>query len=326
MRRLLAVFVLAAATWLAFFQQEPLPPPVFDPHVGFVDVMPELAGTVRPGSRVTLSGAWRILGRNRDFGSYSALARLPDGRLLAVSDKNGVLLFDVPGSRNPPRARIRPLWGVDTRVESVEPDCEAIALDPASGDIWTAYEGNDRFWVFSSDFFKHRPVAAPVLAQYPDNSGPEAMTRLASGRFVALIENRTSLFTRSRHPGLLWQGAPRANEEPLHFTAEMPQGYRPTEAAPLPDGRMLVLGRKMTLLGFRSVIGVADPRGLREGGTLTVAPIAEIADHRISDNYEGMTTRANADGSTTIWLISDSNVSSWLQRSMLLQLEWRERG
>lgn len=324
MRRLFAVLVLAAAVWLAFFKRDVPPPPVFDPRVFFVDVMPEPAGQIRPGAGVALSGAWRILGRNRDFGSYSALARLPDGRLLAVSDKNGVLLFDVPGSRTPLRARIRPLWGVDTRVETVEPDCEAIALDPATGDIWTAYEGNDRFWVFSADFFKRRPVAAPVLAQYPDNSGPEAMTRLASGRFIALIEKRISLFTRSRHPGLLWKGTPVAGEEPLHFTAEMPEGFRPTDATPLPDGRMLVLGRKVTLLGFRSVVGVADPRDLREGGTLAVTPIAEIADHRITDNYEGMTTRANADGSTTIWLISDSNVSSWLQRSMLLQLEWRE--
>lgn len=324
MVRLFASLLLAAVCWAVFLWQVPAPQPDFDPRVTFTDLMPAIrAGGPVQGMGAELVGAWDLHSTNRDFGNYSALAQYGDGRLLAVSDKNGALLFDPPGARRVQRIAIRPLWGVNTRIERVEPDCEAIAIDPANGDIWTAYEGNTAFWVFTHDFGRHHRVAAPVLGEWPENAGPEAMTRLADGRFVVLIEAYESLFSLSRHPALLYPASPRPGQTPLRFSIAMPEGFRPVEAAALPDGRLLVLGRRITLNGFRSVIAVANPREIRAGGVLAVREIARIGDSRIRDNYEAMTATANRDGTVTIWLMSDHNIAVWLQRSLLLELRWR---
>lgn len=325
MRRLLALLVLLPAAYATVWWRTPLGEPSFDPRVEFTDLIPAFRsdGPLPAMGEAVLTGAWELHASNRDFGSYSALGRLADGRLLAVSDKNGALMFDVPGSHYPQRAYIRPLWGVDTRVVRLESDCEALALDPATGDIWTAYEGNEAYWVFSPDFKKRRRVAAPILGEWPGNSGPEAMTRLEDGRFVVILEASTSPFTRTLHPALLYPADPQPNEQPLRFTVAMPTGFRPTEVAALADGRLLVLGRKVTLIGFRSMIAIADPQTIRAGTVMPVREIARIGDRRLRDNYEAMTTRTNPDGSVTIWLMSDNNISAWLQRSLLLELHWR---
>ena len=103
----------------------------------------------------------------------------------------------------------------------------------------------------------------------------------------------------------------------------MPEGYRPVELAQMPDGRLLILGRKFTLDGFRTVVTmVDDPRAIRSGASVVARPIAWLTDSRLRDNYEGMVATAEPDGGTAVWLISDNNQMAWLQRTLLLKLRF----
>jgi hypothetical protein len=324
MRRLLATLLLLLAAYGATFWRSPVPQPSFDPRVTFDDLMPEIRrGGLPVMGAVDLVGAWHLHSANRDFGSYSALAALPDGQLLAVSDKNGVLRFDPPGRRVPQRTAIRPLFGGNPFIAKHEADAEAVAIDPATGDVWASFEGNAVFVRFAPDFSTYAKVAAPVLEEWPDNSGPEAMTRLADGRFVAMIEDSTSLLHPDRHPVLVYRGAPRPGEVPLRLAVEMPGGFRPTDAAQLPDGRLLVLGRKVTLTGFTCVLALVDPREFKAGAVVIARELARVDDPRLRDNYEGLAVVREADGAVTLWLVSDDNLSTWFQRTLLLELRWR---
>lgn len=321
MRRLALILTLAAALYAATFWRGPITAPSTEQKVLFTDLMPQLQAEPPQLGAVSLTGAWQLSSANEDFGGYSALGKLADGRLLAVSDRNSFLIFPPPVAGNSaPPVQLRKLFPGDPHKEKQELDAEALTIDPASGEIWMAFEDAKSFWAFAPNLTQRRRIAAPVLLNWPGNAGPEAMTRLSDGRFMVMIEARESELAGSRHPALLYPSAPHPNQAPLRFTVEMPAGFRPTDAAPLPDGRALVLGRDWGIGGFESIIGIADLSGVKAGAIVPVREIARITDHRISDNYEGMLVEPELSGKLTVWLISDNNQSFWLQRNLLLRL------
>ncbi len=173
---------------------------------------------------------------------------------------------------------------------------------------------------FSPELARRSGIPLPVLAEWPKNQGPEAMTLLADGRTVIVGESYVRWQDRTRHPGLIFPGIPRPRENPARFELVLPAGYRPSELAQMPDGRMLVLGRNFSLAGFRSLIAIFAPRDIRAGTVITPRVIARIDDPRIRDNYEGMTVTREADGSQLVWLVSDSNEMVLMQRTLLLKL------
>ncbi len=228
MRRLSLILALAAALFAVTFWRESGPARSEEQRVKFTDLMPQLRIEPPKLGRATLTGAWHLSSSNDDFGGYSALGKLADGRFLAVSDRNSFLIFPspVPGNSAPP-VQLRKLFTGDPNREKQELDPEALTIDPASGAIWLAFEDAKSFWTFAPDLTPRRPVAAPVLLNWPGNAGPEAMTRLADGRFVVMMEAHESKFAGSRHPALLYPSTPRPDEGPLRFTVEMPAGFRP---------------------------------------------------------------------------------------------------
>lgn len=323
MIRTLAVLVLAAALFTTSFWRTPDPAVSTDSRIVFSDLIPQLSGQSRTVGPLVVTGAWEMQSAHRDFGGYSALARLADGRFAAVSDRGSVLLFAPPTSSAAPfvTGTFQTLFRPKKVREKRENDPEAMAIDPTDGRVWLAFEGAQSFWTFPQDFTRPQRVPAPVLLNWPGNEGPEAFARLTDGRFVALIEARESLLSRARHPALLYPHAPRPREKPLRFTVEMPAGFRPTDGAPLPAGRLLVLGRDWGIGGYRSVLGILDLADLREGTTVKVAELGRISDRAIRDNYEAIAVEVQHDGKLTVWMISDNNQSFWLQRTLLLRLE-----
>ncbi|NKJ42727.1 esterase-like activity of phytase family protein [Novosphingobium sp. SG720] len=323
MRRI-ALFLLILALVPAIYVRQHLPPPSPYRPVIYHDLLPGLraAGHDPRYGALTLTGAWQLTSANPDFGNFSALAVRSSGDLLAVSDRNAVMVFSRPDRPGPwhtwQRDTIRQAW----RGQEIDTDSESVSVDPRSGNVLIGYEGTPRFHLFSADFTHDRKIAAPVLMEWPNNQGPESLRQLADGRTVAIGEVYAHWWSRRRHTGLIWPGLPRPNQAPARFELIMPEGYRPVELAQAPDGRLLVLGRKFTLGGFRTVVTlVADPRAIRPGAQVEAQPIAWIDDPRIRDNYEGMVATPEADGSTAIWLISDSNQMVWLQRTLLLKLK-----
>ncbi|MCW1382125.1 esterase-like activity of phytase family protein [Novosphingobium sp. KCTC 2891] len=320
--RIAKIPLLLAALAVTFVGGGKFPRDVRDRQIVFRDL---LAGEapVRIGNELEVAGAWWMRSRQSSFGNYSALAIMPGGRLLAISDRNAMLAFARPdGSLHQPAFFGRPLPD-DFRLARLSADAEAVSLIPSTGELLVAVEGSDRIFALRRDFKAFRTFTVPALWEWPVNQGPEAAQVLADGRLVLIGETYAHRFDRRLHPALLFPGLPRAGEAPGRFLLEMPEGYRPTDLAQMPDGRLLVLGRKFTLMGFRSVIMTADPAALRAGAVVRTHEIARIDDPRVRDNYEGMAVSRERDGSTAIWIISDSNAMVWMQRTILLKLRFR---
>lgn len=274
------------------------------------------------GPQADLVGAWVLRGGFGLFGNYSALAALPDGRLLALGDRNGFLVFAPPGAR-PKRAiygmPFPPTWS----RQGQSFDGEAITRVKGGTQVLVACEGTGTLSLFESNLKTFQQISVPALREWGHNQGPEAMRQLADGRLVLIAEMRADWFDRRRYPGLIFRGVPKPGERPGRFVMVMPEGYRPTELAQLPDGRLLVLGRKFTPTGFHTVIVAADPAAVRDGAEVQTREIARISDPRFRENYEGMAITSDGEGRPAIWLISDSNTTVWLQRTLLLKLRLR---
>ncbi|WP_298191336.1 esterase-like activity of phytase family protein [Novosphingobium sp.] len=311
----LLILALMPAVWL----HGDRPPEPSDTDIGLVDLMPALRSDLPDTGALRLEGAWRITGRARVLGTLSGLAQTPRG-LLAVGDRGGILRFAWPDRPGPWHAVAGRLINLDWRKYRYPTDPEAVFIDPGSGDLIVAFEDAPMLERFSADLARRSSIPLPVLAEWPDNKGAEGMARLADGRTVVIGETYGHWFDRTRHPGLIWSGLPRPFEAPLRFELVLPAGYRPSELAQMPDGRLLVLGRHFSLAGFRSVLAVFAPQDIRPGAVVTPQVVARIDDPRIRDNYEGMTVTREGDGSQMVWLISDSNEMVQMQRTLVLKL------
>ena len=310
--RALKLALLILALLPAVYCHAPKPPPVRDTRVALVDLMPALrtSGRLPDTGALQLVGAWQLRSGNSNFGNFSGLAQT-GGDFVTVGDRGGVLWFARPDKPGPWRTRLTRLTSLEWRKYRYPVDAEAVAVRPGTRDLLVAFEDAPVLERFSPDLARRNPIPLPVFAEWPPNQGPEAMTRLADGRTVIAGEVYARWLDRTLHPGLIFPGEPRPYETPARFTLQMPAGYRPSELAQMPDGRLLVLGRNFSFAGFRSVIGLFAPADVRPGATITPRVIARISDPRIRENYEGMTVTREADGSQAIWLISDSNEMVW---------------
>ena len=70
---------------------------------------------------------------------------------------------------------------------------------------------------------------------WPQNTGPEAMVRLADGRFVILSESYAGWEDGSGHPALLFAQDPAAVQRAVRFRFAGAAGYRPTDMAQKAD-------------------------------------------------------------------------------------------
>lgn len=157
--------------------------------------------------------------------------------------------------------------------------------------------------------------APPGLEQAPANSGLETLAVLPDGRWLAIAED----LALPEAPGLTagWIGRPGD---------WMPIGWRPgpdlypVDAAPLPDGGVLVLERGFSLLGgFSGRLTRVPARALaaaRPGSVLEGEEILRLAAPLPVDNYEGVSVVRYRD-TTLVALVSDDNENR-LQRSLLL--------
>ncbi len=267
------------------------------------------------------AGAWRITGRHWRFGGFSALVPLGDGELLAIGDRGYRLRFSPPGA-----AQHRPAFGVTVPRRfggKSMIDAESAAFDPLSRRLWIGWEDDKsitRHGLAFRGFARSYPAA---LRHWGENLGPEAMVRLDDGRFVVLREGFSGLLERRNHQALLFTGDPTAATPPPQvFTFAGPEGYSPTDMAQLPDGRVLVLMRRLLWplpARFTGRIAIADPRAIRPGRAWHASEVARLEAPLPVDNFEGIAVEPRRDGKVTVWLISDDN-RALSQRTMLWKL------
>jgi hypothetical protein len=160
------------------------------------------------------------------------------------------------------------------------------------------------------------PIRIPRAARgLPRNGGIEALATLRSGRLVILSEEGKS------HSGDLrgWlQGKSGWTEIAVARTG----AFLPTDLARLPDGDLLLLERRVGLIGgFAARLSVLSAEDLGSGAIIAGREIATIMAPLTVDNFEAVATRKAPDGSTLIYLATDDN-QNLFERTLLLQFRW----
>ncbi|GGC04043.1 hypothetical protein GCM10011494_23110 [Novosphingobium endophyticum] len=268
----------------------------------------------------SLDGAWQMASRSYGFGSYSALLAMPDRTLLALSDNGTYLRFTPPGAE---RGRFETGEIKVGKFRSKEQrDIESAARDPRTGQLWLGLEGSNaviRLAPGLDVLGKARPRA---ISRWGSNSGAEAMARLADGRFVLLREAADDWLAKWRHDAVVFEGDPTAGAKSWHFVFDGPAGFSPTDMTQMPDGRLLILMRRLVWpmpQRFAGRLVLADPADIRPGKVWKAREVARIASSLPVDNFEGLAVVPSRDGRLTVWIISDDNFSR-LQRTVLWKL------
>lgn len=260
---------------------------------------------------------------DRRFGGLSALLISPDGtEITTVSDKGYRIRFDLQHDAEGrltgvTEGQIAPLLGRDgmPMEDKLDRDAEALARLPG-GALAIGFEHNHRIWRYATAEDPLTGIPGPLT--FPPrhyslgrNSGLEAISELADGGLLAIVEGRDDV---SESPAYLWRGG-----RWHRMTYRRDGGFRATGAALLPDGDILMVERFFTILSGVKIRLVRLPaNSLQPGASLSGEVLATLTPPVALDNMEGIDVRRGKNGETLIYLISDDNYSP-LQRTLLLQ-------
>jgi len=281
---------------------------------------------------------WRgglvVTADDRDFGGLSDLAIDPAGReILAVSDSgrwlSATLSYDGAGQLSGMTAtRFGHLRGVDGAVLQGKrrQDAEALTRLPDGGGLVVGYERDHRIRLFpAGNDLNARPqslAAPPRLSAAALNSGVEALVALADGRLLAFTESQAASAANGpeNYAVYLWEQGRGWTELALK-----PVGlFRPTGAALLPGGDVMLLERRFTLLGGVGIrLRLIPAAAIAPGAVLTGTEIAELRLPLTVDNFEGLAVHQTPAGATRLTLLSDDNFNA-LQRTLIVQFELSE--
>ena len=313
-RKILACVVALGLAPGTLVRSEP-PPPDYTSPVKMTSMAVDRLET----GPLTLSGAWVLSSENDHFGGFSSLVVRPSGEFLSASDSGRLMAFprpDIGGGE----ITLEPFLS-SREIDKMAVDVESLAIDPVTGDLWAGVEWAQEIMALGSQLRRRDAVRPEEMKDWGGNSGPEAMVRLADGRFV-VIEERAS--SAGLHRALLFPRDPVEGDRPIGFTFRGREDYRPSDAALLPDGRFDVLLRGVAWdlpLRFPSLIVIATPEDIGEGETLDSKLLAPVDAPLPNDNFEGMAVIEDRPGQWDFWLISDDNFASY-QRTILIKLRW----
>ena len=282
-------------------------------------------------------GGLSIRSADPRFGGLSDLRVSPDGaRLLAVSDCGRGLSATLtygPDGRLAGLAEARLVDLGSSRTGPNALDAESLVWGPEGLEVGFEGRAGRRAYALEPAFAgpARRLPSPPGLGVCARNGGLETMTATAGGQRLLVCEARRA--PSGTVPAWVGQGetwAPR--EYPLHFDGGwMGEPFRPTGAALLPGGDLLVVERRFPPAGARIV---RLPRAaLDESGPLRPAEVARMEAPLTLDNFEGVEARRDgSSGRTLVYLLSDDNGCAkegatplpGLQRTLLLMFSLDE--
>jgi hypothetical protein len=310
-------FLLAALVLLGTFaplslQRRDPPPAVSLVHFEPVP-LEEGAPDARRLGQLTFLGGWVLTSNDARFGGISAL-HVEAGAALALSDAGWRIQVPLPPAPGPVRAEIAMIeQGPGPEDDKENRDVESMAVAGAA--LWVGYEQANAIWRYDRrDFAARGSAAPPAMAQWNGNRGAEAMVRLADGRFLVFDEG-----DGGDSEALLFAGDPAEPGTPvLRLRYRPPAGYRITDAALLPDGRLALLHRRVGLFdGFTAKLTLARLPIAAEGALIAGEEAATFDGAVTRDNFEALSvTREN--GRTILWIASDDNYNA-LQRTLLMK-------
>jgi hypothetical protein len=278
--------------------------------------------------RLEYRGGLHLTSDDPRFGGISSIRVLPGGeRLVAVSDEGFWLSARLVRSRGLLEGlegvEMGPLLGPDGRPpESKDArDAESLALLPDGGFV-VGFERQHRLLRYPAGTGRPDGVPVPVppppgLDEAPFNGGIEALVVLRGGALFALTE-----YWIEKDEIVGWTGGP-GDWKRLGMRFE--GALRPSDAAALPQGDVLVLERAYN--PERGVVSVRirriERQAIRPGAALRGRPVAEFAPPLTLDNYEGIAA-VGEPGEVEVYLASDDNRDRVRQRTLLLAFALRK--
>lgn len=301
--------------------------PLWDgpPHVSATRVP---LSEAQPGLRVlgplTYLGGVHLSSRTWAFGGFSSLL-VRGNRFLLLSDGGLTLNFAMGADWQPRdvRAGILP-GGPGTGWRKQDRDSESLIVDPRTGDLLVGFERANAIWRYDRTLTRVIRHHAPRRMQrWPRNGGAEAMVVLRDGRTIVFSEDADMPGGAPGRQALIFAGDPT---DPLvrarRFALLPPDGYYPTDAAVLPDGRLLVLTRAFSVRDFFTAkLLLVDAAAIRPGATVRGRELAHFAGDVIHDNFEGLAVTREGKA-TILWILSDDNGPSLFERTLLLKFRF----
>ncbi len=262
-------------------------------------------------------GGWVLKGSDRRFGGISSMT-IQDGHFVMLSDGGVVTRLRFIGSGTEPDVAMSELPdGPGDSSNKADRDSESSTFDPASGHVWAGFETSNQIWRYTRGYAAADGHVAPAaMHDWPVNEGAEAMVRLHDGRFLVFAE--TKKCQDGSHRALLFAGDPIDHPDAQSFCYRGPPGFAPTDAAELPDGRVIVLHRRFSpTAGFAAALTVIDPRAIEPDGAPVVGRLlAKLAPPFTVDNMEALAIQPTASG-PVLWIASDDNYF-FLERTLLM--------
>jgi hypothetical protein len=290
-----------------------------------VDLNPSDPKQVSVGRLRYRGGLW-LTADDARFGGFSTLRILPDGpRMVAVSDEGrwlaARLVHDADGMlTGVADAEMGTLQDTEGRplASKEAADSESMARMP-DGSFVVGFEHQHRLWHYDGSSGHPdgpaRALPSPAgLEVAPENGGLEAVVALPTGRLLALTEY---WIVGDVIRG--WFDGPDA-WKPLGYRFSGP--YRPSDAAVLPSGDVLVLERAYN--PQRGVIGIhfrrLQSRRLKKNAALSSELLGTLEPPLLLDNFEGIDCLGAPGKPTVVYVISDDNFNKE-QRTLLLKFE-----
>jgi hypothetical protein len=264
------------------------------------------AASSTTGSEAVLLGTYVWDEGWEGFGGFSGLELADDGASFTVlSDRillvSGHLVRDAAGvvtavQAGPPEPLLDTEGG---RLRGARADSEGLAIGP-DGRVWISFEGRARVRLQGRD-----GVPPSLIPDHPDfetlrrNSSLEALAVDAEGALYTLPERAPGnggTFPVYRFRDGAWD---------IAFRLPARDGFAVSGADVGPDGRLYLLERDFTGLGFRSRLRRINLDGTGEETLLTTA----TGTH---DNLEGVAIWADAEGLRAT-MVSDDNLRFFQQ-------------
>ena len=271
---------------------------------------------------LTYLGGIRLKSPELAFGGFSSMRIVGDDFTL-LSDGGTFIRFRMGKDWQPRNVQFGDLpAGPGSGWLKRDRDSESMTNDPVTGKVWVGFEQYNAIWRYNADLTRaERSVRPAAMRDWSSNGGPESLVRLHDGRFLTIGETSRPKGSRIGREGLLFPGDPTAPDiKPIRFVYMPPdEQHDPSDAAQLPDGRLIVLNRRFSVPGlFTAKLTLIDPREIRPGGAvLRGTEIATLAAPLLHDNYEALAVTREGDD-TILWIASDDNQQFW-EWSLLLK-------
>jgi hypothetical protein len=284
--------------------------------------------TIPPGNAdiptsisLKLVEGWELTSKTRGFGALSAV--FASGDVFTFMADNGALIRFTRQStgRSWPGTISALPRGCNANGRKIERDTESLTADAKTGAMWIGFEFRNGFCRLATAEDGGSKFYAPTsMNDWPETGGPEAVVRLQSGGFLVFEERPLNsgpiadLLYFDRDPV-----DPAARATVMKY--QPPTGYRPVDAAQLPDGRVLVLNRRFEIpFSFSARLSIIDQPTAAPGKIWRGPILARFDGDVLGENLEALSIDNDGEN-LTIWMASDDNFMN-IQRTLLLRFIW----